>query len=379
MKGVAIIAAAGKGERAHADKVWIKIAGKTVLERAAEPFFSCPTVDAVILVVAEAHEEEAKALFAGREIPCFVVVGGATRSESVARALKKATELFGDEDAVVAVHDGARPYVTRELIARSMTLAAAKGSAVPALPCSDSLRKVDGEGSKAIPREEIVRVQTPQCFSLRALVKAYSYGEEATDDATLYERHIAPITLTEGDENNIKITYLSDIYKDNFSRVGVGYDVHPLRAGRLLILGGVKIPHDKGLDGHSDADVLTHAIMDALLTAAGLPDIGHLFPPDDPAYEGADSVLLLKEVMRRVKEAGFTPRNIAATILAEKPKLAPHLPVMEEVIAKVTGLKKGEVTFAATTTEKLGIIGEEKGIAAEAIALLSREGDRLDL
>ena len=379
MKGIAIIAAAGKGERAGVDKVWMKLEGKTVLERAAAPFFDCPTVDAVILVVAAAREEEARALFSDKKTPCRVVVGGATRSESVKRALDEASRLFPGEDAVVAVHDGARPYVTRDLIARCMAIAAEKGSAVPAVPCTDSLRKRCGETSRAVPREDVVLVQTPQCFSLNALASAYRHGEEASDDATLYEKYVAPVVLTDGDEKNEKITYLSDFFENNVARVGVGYDAHELRVGRPLILGGVAIPHVKGLFGHSDADALTHAIMDALLTAAGLPDIGHLFPPTDPKYEGADSILLLKEVMQRIKEKGYLPQNLSATILAEKPKLAPFLPKMEERIAEATGLPKSAVTFAATTTEKLGVIGEEKGIAAEAIALLRPAPDRLDL
>ena len=369
MKGIAIIAAAGKGERLGADKIWIKTAKGTMLERAAAPFFESATVDEVCLVVAPERVEEATRLFAGKEKPCRIVVGGATRTESVRNALSAYRDE--KEDAVVAVHDGARPYVTRPLIERTMLVAAEKGAAVPALPCVDSLRRVTAEGNSVLPRGEVYRVQTPQCFYLPALLKAYSFGDEATDDATLYERHVGAVTLTEGDENNIKITYLSDVYKDIYSRVGVGFDVHPLVAGRPLVLGGVTIPFEKGLDGHSDADVLVHAVMDAMLTAAHLPDIGHLFPPTDDKYKGADSIELLKQVKERVAAQGYAVQNVSATIIAEAPKMAPYLSEMERRVASSIGISAEAVKFAATTTEKLGIVGEGKGIAAEAVALLS--------
>lgn len=369
MKGIAVIVAAGKGTRAGVDKIWMKSGDRTMLERAAEPFFSAATVDEVCLVVAPERVAEATALFSKREIPCRVVEGGETRTQSVRAALSLYREI--KEDAVVAVHDGARPYVTRELIERTMLLAAEKGSAVPVLPCTDSLRRVTEEGNAAIPRGEIYRVQTPQCFALSALLKAYSFGEEATDDATLYEKHIGAVTLTEGDEKNIKITYLSDIYNENATRVGVGFDVHPLVPGRSLILGGVKIDFEKGLDGHSDADVLLHAIMDALLTAAHLPDIGHYFPPIDPKYEGADSLELLKEVEGLIAAEGFRVINVSATIIAEAPKMAPYLAEMEKNVSKALKIGAERVKFAATTTEKLGIVGEGKGIAAEAAVLVS--------
>jgi len=370
MKGIAIIAAAGKGERAGVDKVWVRSGEKTILERSVEPFFESATVDEICVAVAPERLEDAKRLFEGREKPCRVVSGGSTRTESVRKALSLFREF--SEDAVVAVHDGARPFVTRELIERTMLLAAEKGSAVPVLPCTDSLRKVTREGNRAIPRGEVYRVQTPQCFSLPSLLEAYRHGEEATDDATLYEKYIGEVTLTDGEEKNRKITYLSDIYEEKYSRVGVGFDVHPLVSERALIVGGVEIPFEKGLLGHSDADVLTHAIMDALLTAAHLPDIGHYFPPSDEKYRGANSISLLKEVNGLVAAQGYAVSNISATVIAEAPKMAPYLSKMEECVASALEISADAVKFAATTTEKLGIIGEGRGIAAEAVALLSR-------
>ena len=370
MKGIAIIVAAGKSERAGVDKVWTQAAGKTVVERAAEPFTSAGTVDEIIVVVRKEQVPLAKGLFSACPLPCTVIAGGEDRTESVRLALFEAKRLAGDEDAVVAIHDGARPYLTRTLVERAMSLATEKGSAVPVVPCADSLRRKTPSGSEPLPREEVVRVQTPQCFLLNRILAAYASGEKATDDATLYEKAFGAVTLTEGETQNDKITYLSDIYKDNLSRVGVGYDVHELVEGRPLILGGVTIPHDKGLLGHSDADALTHAIMDALLTAAGLPDIGHIFPSDDPRFEDANSILMLRSVVTTLKMRGYIAENIAATIMAQKPKMAPYLTEMEKNIAKATGIEAGSVKFAATTTEGLGIVGEEKGIAAHAVALI---------
>lgn len=370
MKGIAIIVAAGKSERAGIDKVWAQTGGKAVVERAAEPFFSAATVDEVIVVVRKERLEDAKRVFSSSPLPCAVITGGEDRTESVRLALTEAEKLTGGVGAVVAIHDGARPYLTRSLVERTMTLAAEKGSAVPVVPSSDSLRRVTSDGNAPLPREEVVRVQTPQCFLLNKILAAYASGEKATDDATLYERLFGSVTLTEGETQNEKITYLSDLYKDNLSRVGVGYDAHELAPGRPLILGGVRIPHDKGLLGHSDADALTHAIMDALLTAAGLPDIGHLFPPSDPKYEGANSISLLKTVVTALKDKGFAPENVSATVMAQKPKLAPYLTEMERTVASAMDVSPENVKFAATTTEGLGIIGEEKGIAAHAVALI---------
>ena len=370
MKGIGIIAAAGKGQRAGVDKIWTKIQGKTVLERAAAPFFASPTIDAVIFAVAPSRLEETQALFASQQKPFFVVAGGETRTQSIKNALQKAKLFAGEEDAVVAIHDGARPYLSQELLEECMTVAAAKGSAIPALPCTDSLRRLTEEGSTPLPREQVVCVQTPQCFALNALLTAYSHNDEATDDATLFEKYVGSVALVKGEERNKKITYSSDISELSTQRVGIGFDVHPLAENRKLILGGVEIPHTKGLLGHSDADALVHAIMDAMLTAVDLPDIGHLFPPDDPAYEGADSIELLKEVVKRVKARGYKVANLSATIMAQAPKMAPHLPKMKERVAQAIETEPQNVAFAATTTEKLGIVGEEKGIAAEAVVLL---------
>ncbi len=370
MKAIAIIVAAGKSERAGVDKIWVKSNGVTMLEKAARPFFDSKMIDSIIFVVAKTRKREAEKLFEKEEKAYYVVEGGETRSQSVKNAMRLAKDLAKNDSTIVAIHDGARPYVTQALIEKCLDVAREHGSGIPVIPVTDSLRKITSKGNIAVSREEFVSVQTPQCFLLEQLVKAYDNNDEATDDATLYEKYCGQVTLVDGDEKNIKITYLSDIYKDISARVGIGFDVHPLVQNRPLILGGIRIPFEKGLVGHSDADVLTHAIMDAILTAANLPDIGHLFPPDDDKYEGANSICLLEEVIQRISKKGLFVVNVSATVMAEKPKIAPFIPAMEKKIADTIGVNESNVSFAATTTEKLGIVGEGKGMAAEAIALL---------
>ncbi len=376
MKGIAIIAAAGAGTRAGVDKVWEKIGGKTVLERAAEPFFRSDYISHVIFVVTQKRRKDAEALFSGREKPCFIVQGGETRTESVRNALCVAEKIADGKSAVVAVHDGARPFLSLSLLDRCMAEAAEKGSAVPSFPIADSMRKVENGGNRAVDREQFVSVQTPQCFDLTKLLKSYEGASGASDDATLFEKKFGAPNLVKGEETNKKITYSSDLLSDveaDRIRVGVGYDVHPLAEGRALVLGGVSIPFEKGLLGHSDADCLTHAVMDALLTAASLPDIGHFFPPSDPAYDGANSLRLLKIVLSEVKKKGFRVINVSGMIMAERPKMAPYLSEMEANIAKTLEISEQNVKFGATTTEKLGVVGEGKGMAAEAAALLARD------
>ena len=372
MRGIAIIAAAGSGSRVGRDKIWEKAGGMTLLERSARPFLASPVVDEVILVVRADRTEDAKALFAGAEKPVTVVVGGATRTASVRAALDLIKSRGEWENTVVAVHDGARPYVSPDLIERCMTVASEVGSAVPVVPCSDSLRLSTATGSKAVDRSQYVAVQTPQCFLFERLYEAYDGAQDATDDATLYEKKFGFVTLTDGDVENKKITYLSDLFGLYDRRVGEGYDVHPLAEGRPLVLGGVTIPFEKGLVGHSDGDALVHAIMDALLTAADLPDIGHYFPPSDPQYEGIYSIELLRKVRDLIREKGFCVENVSATVMAERPKLAPYFPEMKRIVAESLEISPERVRFAATTTEGLGIVGEGRGIAANAVALLVR-------
>ena len=376
MEGIAILAAAGESSRAGTNKIWLTVGQKTLLQMAAEPFFLSPVVDRVVVVVSEEMIFRAMDVFAEEtRKPVHILAGGRSRTESVRKALCFLRDELSVKDAIVGVHDGARPYATQSLVTRCFLQAAKTGSAVPVIPSADSMRRLSGETSVSVDRSSYVLVQTPQCFTFDRLLAAYQSGEEGTDDACLYERLFGAPTLTEGEFGNKKITYSSDvseILNHIGNRVGVGFDVHPLKEGRRLVLGGIQIPFEKGLVGHSDADALIHAIMDALLTAAGLPDIGHYFPPSDPRFEGACSVDLLRVVKGEIDRLGYFVVNVAGMIMAEQPKMAPFIPDMEKKIAKTLGISEQNVKFAATTTEKLGIVGEGKGIAAEATVLLSQ-------
>ena len=224
-------------------------------------------------------------------------------------------------------------------------------------------------------RSTLFAVQTPQCFRTALYRQALDAVDTATaalvtDDCSLFELAGLPVTLTEGDYANLKITTPEDLQKEKTMRIGHGYDVHRLVEGRKLILGGVEIPYEKGLLGHSDADVLLHAVMDAVLGAAALGDIGKHFPDTDPAYKGADSLALTREVAAILTRHGYKLGNIDATLLCQAPKLAPHIPAMRQNIADAFGVDISAVSVKATTEEHLGFTGEGLGIAAHAVALI---------
>ena len=300
-----------------------------------------------------------------------MVGGGATRADSVCSGLRAA------KGQLVAIHDAARPFVSEQVITDALAEAEAMGAAAPAVAVKDTIKIADGAGRVAATpdRVSLYAVQTPQCFRRSLYLQALSAvtGEKAslvTDDCSLFELAGLPVTLTEGDYANYKITTKEDLQKEKTMRIGHGYDVHRLVEDRKLILGGVEIPFEKGLLGHSDADVLLHAVMDAVLGAAALGDIGQHFPDNDPAYKGADSLQLTREVAKIIAAHGYRVGNIDATILCQRPKLAPHIPAMREKIADAFGLPVDAVSVKATTEEHLGFTGEGLGIAAHAVALI---------
>ena len=316
--------------------------------------------------------------------PVPVVPGGATRAESAKNGVLAA---HGD---LVAVHDAARPFVSEAVIEAAVYAAAACGAAAPAVPVKDTVKRaVRGDG-KTVPeacmvaetpdRSTLYAVQTPQCFDRAAYLAALEEldAEKArlvTDDCSLFELTGRPVQLTQGDYANLKITTREDLPRPQQKegepmRIGHGYDVHRLVEGRKLILGGVEIPYEKGLLGHSDADVLAHAVMDAVLGAAALGDIGKHFPDTDPEYAGADSLMLARHVARIVRENGWKVENIDSTILCQKPKLAPYIPAMREKLAEAFGMPLDAVSVKATTEEHLGFTGEGLGIAVHAVALI---------
>ena len=379
----AVLVAAGSSTRMGFDKLSFDLGGETVLHRSIRAFDQCPQIGEIVLVAGKNRafvEQQA----VGCTKPVQIVAGGATRAESAKNGVLAA------HGELVAVHDAARPFVSPAVIAAVLEAAARCGAAAPAVPVKDTIKQaVPGDG-KTVPEACLVRstpdrstlyaVQTPQCFDRTQYLAALQEldAEKArlvTDDCSLFELTGRSVQLTQGDYANLKITTREDLPRpvqkeETRMRIGHGYDVHRLVEGRKLILGGVEIPFEKGLLGHSDADVLAHAVMDAVLGAAALGDIGQHFPDNDPAYVGADSLELARHVARILSEHGYRVENIDATILCQRPKLAPHIPAMRANLAAAFGLPVDAVSVKATTEEHLGFTGEGLGIAAHAVALI---------
>mgnify|MGYP001038604902 CR=1 FL=1 len=379
----AVLVAAGSSTRMGFDKLSFDLGGETVLRRSIRAFEQCPLVTEIVLVAGKNRafvEQQA----ADCTKPVQIVTGGTTRAESAKNGvLAAAGEL-------VAVHDAARPFVSQAVITAALEAAARCGAAAPAVPVKDTIKAAARGNGKTVPdaclvyttpdRSTLYAVQTPQCFDRAEYLAALEEldAEKArlvTDDCSLFELTGRAVQLTQGDYANYKITTREDLPRpeqkeEHKMRIGHGYDVHRLVEGRKLILGGVEIPYERGLLGHSDADVLAHAIADALLGAAALGDIGKLFPDSDPRYKGADSLGLLSQVCALLRERGFSIWTIDATVLAQRPKLAPFIPQMRENLAKACGIAASQVSVKATTEEGLGFTGSGEGIAAQAVCLL---------
>lgn len=370
----AVIVAAGASRRMGFDKLCVPLSdGETALEKSVRAFDAHPLIDALVLVTG-ADDTAARAAASACRKPVRLARGGATRAESVAAGMEQVRE------ALVAIHDAARPFVSEAVITAALTAAREMGAAAPAVPVKDTIKTAENNIILSTPpRDTLFAVQTPQCFSAalyrQALAVCAGQAADVTDDCSLLERAGFPVRLVAGSYENYKITTPDDLpareKKGELAvRIGHGYDVHRLAEGRALILGGVTIPYEKGLLGHSDADVLTHAVMDALLGAAALGDIGGLFPDSDPAYAGADSIGLLRQVAAHLRAHGYAPANIDATILCQAPKLAPYVPAMRAAIAGASGVPVGDVSVKATTEEKLGFTGDGSGIAAHCVCLV---------
>lgn len=358
-----VIPAAGKGRRAgfSENKIFHLLPdGRTVLERAASAFF--PFADEVIIAADPAEEERVRALFGSR---IRVVTGGKTRTESVRRALEAAT------GEIVLVHDAARPYVSEAVIRDCIASVKKYGSGIPALPTADTVCAAEGGEMTFSYGKTLFAVQTPQGFYTEDLRRAYRLAKgEYADDSAVYAAFCRPPRLCAGGAENRKLTFAAD-FPPRYA-VGEGFDCHAFAAGRKLVLGGVEIPHDSGLLGHSDADVLTHAVMDALLSAVGEGDIGVQFPDTDPAYRGISSMLLLERVMQIVARKGRRVESLSAVLMAEKPKLKNFLPAIAENLAAAVGIPY--VGLSVTTLEGLGFVGREEGICARASVLLRENG-----
>lgn len=388
-KVVAIIPAAGKGSRMGSDipKQFMMIDGMPMIAKTFKVFAACEIIDEILVVTGSEQIEQCKEALeknlSEQHLKKLVAIteGGSERQESVFKALKFFKENFfasvqstkPDDKLpyIVLIHDGARPYVTADIIENTVRMADKTGGAVVCVKTKDTIRTA----KETLDRDKLMAVQTPQGFKFDLIYRAHEAAVKenfsGTDDAGLYERMGYKLSFVEGSYENIKITTPEDLPMD--MRIGNGFDVHRLVEGRKCIIGGVDIPYEKGLLGHSDADVLAHAITDAILGAANLGDIGKLFPDTDPAYEGADSLILMSKVAKLMEEKGYQIGNLDAVVMCERPKIGPHREQMAENIAKALNTQVDRISIKATTTEKLGFTGRGEGIAAQAVVLLQRK------
>lgn len=396
----AVIVSAGVGKRMNAavSKQYLQVGGKPIVVHAMEAFQRSNAVDAIVLVVGagdEAYGSELARTY-GLDKVSAVVAGGAERQHSVRRGVEALKALYPELEWVL-VHDGARPLVTTDVVERSLAAAAVTGASVPAVPVKDTIKSADRDGIVvATPeRSSLWAVQTPQAFRADVLLEAHARAEAdavlGTDDAMLVERLGIGVKIAEGDYRNVKVTTPDDLELverwlaeragtamavcgseggETMIRVGQGFDVHAFAEGRKCIIGGVDIPHERGLLGHSDADVLLHTVADAVLGALGLGDIGRHFPDTDEAFKDADSMKLLEQVWAMAKERGYALGNADCTVIAQRPKMAPYVEQMAANIAHALEADASLVNVKATTTERLGFPGREEGIAAQAVVCL---------
>ncbi len=370
---VALIVAAGNGTRSGSatPKQFATIAGRPMVAHAYAALSSHPGIDRVVVVIGDGQADALRAAIGDVEY----VVGGATRRESVAAGLA----LVADA-ARILIHDAARPFVPADTIDRLLAALDHAAGVVPVLPVADTLAQGGAALGDIVPRATLVRVQTPQAFALAAIRDAHAAWDpdaEATDDAQMLRAIGLDVAMVEGDAMLDKITYPTDFALAEaralpalVSRSATGYDVHRLETGEELWLGGVLIPHDRGLSGHSDADVALHAITDALLGTIGAGDIGTHFPPSDPQWRGAESGQFLAHAAKLVRAEGGVIDFVDLTLICEAPKIGPHRAVMRSRIAEILTVEERQVSIKATTSERLGFTGRQEGIAAQAIATI---------
>ena len=380
----ALIVAAGSGTRfgGPLPKVFAPLLGRPLLCWSLHAFGSHPEIDEVVVVAAQEYAARAKNLCeADLSVAWQVVEGGCERRASVHNGL---AALLSNPPDIVAIHDGARPLVSPEVISDSLRVCREHGAALAATRAVDTVKQAGPDGliTATLDRSKVFLAQTPQTFSYKLITEAHQRAAreqcEVTDDAMLLERYGTPVYLSRGEGRNLKITVPEDLKLAEWflqgqtpaPRVGHGYDLHRLVEGRRLVLGGIEIPHSKGLLGHSDADAALHAICDAILGACGLGDIGRHFPDTDATYKDADSRELTRRVVALAREAGWRVGNVDVTIMAQEPKLAPHNATMREATATALGVPVEQVSYKATTNEGLDAIGRGEAIAAHALILM---------
>ena len=375
MRIAAVIPAAGCGTRAgfSKNKILQKIGGVSVIARTLSVFEREERISNVLVCASETDRAELAC-----EIAPFrkasLTEGGATRTQSVKNALETLARLPQPPDYVL-IHDAARPFVSEKIISDCIKTAMQFGSAVCALPCTDTaVLSESGFAAAPVARDKLFTLQTPQGFAFAPLLGAYrkiADGDAFTDDSGVFMKYVGPPRLFAGERQNVKLTFSEDFHMQTDMRTGIGTDTHAFGAKQdHIVLGGVRIPSESGLIAHSDGDVLCHAVMDALLSAAGLPDIGHHFPDTDAQYKGADSLALLAKVCDLIAAEGFAAGNLSVSVMAEKPKLAPYIPQMKQNLADVLGISPQCVGISAGTNEKLGYIGRGEGITVIANVLL---------
>jgi 2-C-methyl-D-erythritol 4-phosphate cytidylyltransferase/2-C-methyl-D-erythritol 2,4-cyclodiphosphate synthase len=379
----AIIAAAGAGRRVGGavPKQLLAIGGRSLLELSVGTFDAHPGVRDLVVVLPRELAADPPAHLRATRKPVTVVIGGARRQDSVANAF----DAVPPDSDVVLVHDAARPFVTADLIARSIAAAAEFGAAIVATPATDTIKRVERSGAppevvETIARDTLYLAQTPQAFRREVLGAAVALGRsgvEATDEAMLAERAGHRVRIVEGDAANVKITTREDLDAARgrlapAMRAGTGYDLHRLVEGRRLMLGGVDVPCERGALGHSDADVVCHAATDAILGAAALGDIGRHFPDTDPAWKGASSLDLLGRAAAMVREAGYAVVNLDVVIVLERPKVAPFITRIREGVAAALDIPSDAVSVKGKTNEGVDAVGRGEAIAAHAVALIAR-------
>jgi 2-C-methyl-D-erythritol 4-phosphate cytidylyltransferase/2-C-methyl-D-erythritol 2,4-cyclodiphosphate synthase len=386
MHVTAIIAAAGAGRRLGGPKPkqLLDIGGGSILQHSVSAFARHPRISAIVIVL---PKDQTSLVLASTADPAAlpairIVAGGERRQDSVANGF----DAVSGESDVVLIHDAARPFVTADLIDRTIEAAARHGAAIAALQSRDTVKRVGADGviADTIPRESIYLAQTPQGFRREVLAKAVAAGRagaSATDEAALAERAGYRVHVVDGDPGNVKITTEADLAAARArtaaagkpartGRAGTGYDLHRLVDGRPLVVGGVTIPFDKGPLGHSDGDVVCHAATDAMLGAAGLGDIGRHFPDTDPRWKGADSIALLAEAARMIADAGYEVGNLDVTVVLERPKIKDVIDQMRARVAAALSIDASRVSIKGKTNEGMDAIGRGEAIAAHAVALI---------
>ncbi|MDW7772385.1 MAG: 2-C-methyl-D-erythritol 4-phosphate cytidylyltransferase [Desulfobulbaceae bacterium] len=386
-----IIPAAGSGSRMELPlpKQFIRLGGEPILVRTIRCFLGVKDISRIVVAVSAEHVETTRIMlrtFLSQDLPAklMLISGGRTRQDSVLAGLRALPAGTG----IVLVHDGARPFVSREVIKRCLDEAVRSGTAIAAVPVRDTIKHVDQNGlvRETVDRRDLWQAQTPQAARRELLDQAYELaleiGYQGTDEASLLEHAGYPVTVVRGSEYNIKITLPDDLKiaeglleDDTLMKIGHGFDAHRFGHGRQLILGGVIIPFDLGLEGHSDADVVTHALIDALLGAMGEGDIGRHFPDKDPQYKNISSLKLLEQVTAIMKSRKLSICNADLTVVCQRPRLMRYIEEMRGKIAAACNLEANLINIKATSTEMMGFTGRGEGIAAHAVVLLQSVPD----